>query len=322
MNSARILPTSLALLSLGAAALAAHCAQPVQQQTVFRLQDPEAHALGTVTVRRTDTAAPTGEAPAEPAAPTPAADADAGAAAAVTDGSAPTSAAAPPADNAATRAVRATLDAQHAAIARCYDEILSTAPEALGSVNVELAVNGSGVLTRTDVRPEGAGGLPQVRPCIEAALRTLRFSQIPAFGAVIRRTYNFVNPPVEVRLAQPMRVQAPARNARPAEAPQPAAAAAARGVLSEAEVAPQLTLAIPALQACYATTLRRAARAAGDGELRVTVQPNGEVQSSTWRATVEPIALMGDCLETAVRAVRFRNSGTGATIVATLQFAR
>ncbi len=320
MNSARILPTSLALLSLGAAALAAHCAQPVQQ-TVFRLQDPEAYALGTVTVRRTDTAAPTAETAAEPAAPTPAVDAGASADGAVADASVSTPAA-PASDNAATRTVRATLDAQHAAIARCYDEVLSTAPEALGSVNVELAVNGSGVLTRTDVRPEGAGGLPQVRPCIEAALRTLRFSQIPAFGAVIRRTYTFVNPPVEVRLAQPLRVQAPARNARPAEAPQPAAAAAARGVLAEAEVAPQLTLAIPALQACYATTLRRAARAAGDGELRVTVQPNGEVQSSTWRATVEPIALMGDCLGTAVRAVRFRNSGTGATIVATLQFAR
>jgi hypothetical protein len=320
MNSARILPKSLALLSLGAAALVAHCAQSTQQQTVFRLQDPEAYALGAVTVRRTDTAAPT-EATEEPAAPTPAA-ADAGADAAVADASAATAASAPSTDNAATRAVRATLDAQHAAIARCYDEILSTAPEALGRVNVELAVNGSGVLTRTDVRPEGEGGLPQVRPCIEAALRTLRFSQMPAFGAVVRRTYTFVNPPLEIRLAQPLRVQAPARNARPAEAPQPAAAAAARGVLTEAEVAPQLTLATPALQACYATTLRRAARAAGDGELRVTVQPNGEVQSSTFRATVEPIALMGDCLGTAVRAVRFRNSGTGATIVATIQFAR
>lgn len=316
MNSARSVAITLA--SIGALTGVAHCTRPAPV-TAEMPPPPETYSLTASTVRRTDTAAPTESAPsAESPAAAPATDG-----AIVADASAPAAAAS--AESAAETgprlAVRTALDAQHAALARCYDEILSTAPEALGRVSVELAVTSAGVISRTDVRVEGDGGLRQARPCIEAAMRAVRFTEIPAQGAVVRRSYSFVNPAVEIVVSQPMRVQAPARNARPAEQAQPSAQAA-RGVLTDAEVAPQLALATPALQACYATTLRRSARAAGAGELRISVQPNGEVQSTSWGATVEPIALMGDCIGAAIRAVRFRNTGTAANIRANLEFAR
>ncbi|MFO0562222.1 MAG: hypothetical protein U0269_29675 [Polyangiales bacterium] len=316
MNSARSVAITLA--SIAALTSVAHCTRPAPV-TAEMPPPPETYSLTASTVRRTDTAAPTESAPsAESPAAAPAADG-----AVVADASAPAAAAsAESATETGPRlAVRTALDAQHAALARCYDEILSTAPEALGRVSIELAVTSAGVISRTDVRVEGDGGLRQARPCIEAAMRAVRFTEIPAQGAVVRRSYSFVNPAVEIVVSQAMRVQAPARNARPAEQAQPSAQAA-RGVLTDAEVAPQLALATPALQACYATTLRRSARAAGTGELRITVQPNGEVQSTSWGATVEPIALMGDCIGTAIRAVRFRNTGTAANIRANLEFAR
>ena len=161
-----------------------------------------------------------------------------------------------------------------------------------------------------------------MRPCIETALRAATLTGMPSAGAVIRRSYSFVNPPVELAVSAPLEVRAPARGAAPAAATTPAAGETPRGVLTEAEVRTQLSLAIPAMQACYATTLRRAARAAGNGELRIAIQPNGEVQSATWSASVEPIALMGECLGTAVRAQRFRNTGTAASVRAGVSFAR
>lgn len=316
MNFART--CSIALVSVAAIASVARCTRPAPV-TAEMPPPPETFSLTASTVRRTDTAAPS-DAPASSAetATTDAAalsDASADAAAPVASESEPTS------DTGPRLAVRTALDAQHAALARCYDEILSTAPEALGRVSIELAVTSAGVISRADVRVEGEGGLRQARPCIEAAMRAVRFTGIPTQGAVVRRSYSFVNPAVDIVVAQAMRVQAPARNARPAEQAQPSAAAA-HGVLTDGEVGPQLVLATPALQACYATTLRRHARAAGTGELRVSVQPNGEVQSTTWGATVEPIALMGDCIGTAIRAIRFRNTGTAANIRANIEFAR
>jgi len=314
MNSARTV--ALALASIGAVVSVAHCTRPAPV-TPEAPPPPETYSLTASTVRRTDTAAPGESAPSadSPATATAedgaiAEDASARAASGESDG-----------ETGPRLAVRTALDAQHAALARCYDEILSTAPEALGRVSVEFAVTSAGVISRTDVRVEGEGGLRQARPCIEAAMRAVRFTAIPAQGAIVRRSYSFVNPAVDIVVSQAIRVQAPARNARPAEQAQPSAQAA-RGVLTEAEVAPQLAMATPALQACYASTLRRNSRAAGTGELRVTVQPNGEVQSTSWGATVEPIALMGDCIGTAIRAVRFRNTGTGANIRANLEFAR
>ncbi len=325
MNAARTAPGSLALLSLSAVALVAHCTRPAPQ-VVEMPPPPESYSLTATTVRRTDTAAPT-----ESAAPA-ATEATAGDASAppATDASAEASAPAAvaaqpdatPAETGPRLAARAALDAQHAALARCYDEILVTAPEALGRVSVELSVTSAAVISRADVRVEGEGGLAQARSCIEAAMRAVRFTDIPTQGATIRRSYSFVNPSIEIAVAQPIRVQAPARNARPAEAQQAAAAAPARGVLTEPEVAAQIAVATAPLQACYATALRRAARLAGSGEARFTIQPNGQVQSATWGATAQPIALMGECIGPALQALRFRNSGTGATVRATIEFAR
>jgi hypothetical protein len=239
-------------------------------------------------------------------------------------------------EGAATRgpqaAALAALDAQHARLASCYDGLLATAPDALGRVSVELAVTSANEITRVDVRVEGDGPLASARACIEAALRGARFTGTPAVGSVVRRSYSFVNPPVELSAPSALRVQAPARNGRPAETA-PAASATAtpdagasaespRGVLTAAEVGAQLAQATTALQACYATALRRASRAAGNGDLRFSIQQDGQVSSATWGASSEPIALMGECIGAAVRAQRFRASGTMANVRASVEFAR
>lgn len=313
--------------SLVALGLFAHCARSTPP-VAWNPPEPETFSFEATTVKRTDTQAPAPEA----SAATPATDGDAGAAGAAaasdSDASAQTAdASATPAggasgapDSAARTAVRAALDAQHAALAHCYDEILSTAPEAAGRVNVEFAVSNANAVTRLDVRVEGEGGLPQARACIETAMRAVTFAGMPAAGAVVRRSYSFVNPPMDLTIAQPIEVRAPARTAAAAAAAP--SAEAARGVLTDAEVRNQLSVAIPAMQACYATALRRARTAAGAGEMRVTLRPNGEVEGAAWSSSVEPIALMGDCLGAAVRAQRFRNSGTGANVRANITFAR
>lgn len=325
MNAARFVKlTPLALLSLSTAALAAHCTRPAPQ-VVEMPPPPETFSLTATTVKRTDTAAPaesaaSAESPAAPAASDDAAAPSGDASAPSAEPARDTVASAP--DTGARLAVRTALDAQHASLARCYDEILSTSHEAQGRVSVEFSVTSAGVISRADVRVEGDGGLPQARSCIEAAMRAVRFTGIPTQGAIVRRSYSFVNPALDFAITAPLRVQAPARNARPAAAPSAEAAAPARGVLTESEISTQLSLATPALQACYATTLRRASRAAGAGEVRMTLLPTGEVQSATWGSSVEPIALMGECIGTALRAARFRNSGTGANIRASIEFAR
>jgi hypothetical protein len=210
--------------------------------------------------------------------------------------------------------VQAALDAQLGTFARCYEEVLATAPEATGRVNVQLTVTPSSTVASAQARAEGEGGLAQLRPCVEAALRAVQLSGAPAGGAVVTRSYSF-----ELTLSQPIEIRPPAR--RPTPAPQPSMEAA-RGVLTESEVSAQMALALPATQACYATALRRAARLAGTGELSITLQPNGEVQSVAMTSSVDGIAAMSECVGAAVRAVRFRNSGTGASVRATFNFTR
>jgi hypothetical protein len=316
--------STAALSVLALATSLAACTRPAPQTPSIPAA-PETFSLTATTVRRTDTAAPAADTAAAPAGDTaaPAAavgDAATPAVAATEDASAPASAT-PAAESPAHVAARTALDAQHAALAHCYDEILSTAPEAVGRANVEIAVNPGGAISRVEVRVDGDGGLAQARTCIEAAMRAVRFTEIPGVGAVVRRSYSFVNPPVEIAVSQALRVQPPARGAAAAAAPT-APTASARGVLTDAEVGAQMALAVPALQACYATTLRRAARAAGTGEVRFSVQGNGEVASATWSSAVAPIALMGECVGAAARALRFRSSGTAANVRANIEFAR
>jgi hypothetical protein len=327
---------------------AAACSRPAPQ-TVEMPPPPVTLSLTATTVRRTDTAAPA-EAPAAAVSSTAvdggvvAGDlADGGTVAASSpDASAPAPSSAPPTESTIATAALAGLDAQHAGLARCYDELLSTAPDAIGRVNVELAVTSANEITRVDVRVEGESPLASARSCIEAALRAGRFTATPAVGAVIRRSYSFVNPAIELAAPSPVRVQAPARNGRAGDATPAAAGAAAsadagaaasadagasgaptvRGVLTAAEVGEQLGQAVAALQTCYGTALRRASRAAGGGELRFSIQPDGQVASATWGASSEPIALMGECIGAAVRARRFRASGSPTNVRATVEFAR
>jgi hypothetical protein len=213
------------------------------------------------------------------------------------------------------------LDAQHGAIAQCYNGILAENAGAAGRMNVDIAVTSAGVVTRADVRVEGGGPLEQAKSCVEAALRAAHFTGISPLGAVLRRAYNFVNPPVDVAVEQALRVQALARNAQPAAVPAPAAVTTA-GVLAPAEIAGLLATATPALQQCYATTLRRAARAAGTGEVRFNIGADGAVTSATWGSAVEPIALMGECVGAAVRALHFRSNGTVTNARSSIEFVR
>lgn len=272
---------------------------------------PEVFSLTATTVRRTDTAAPAAEPAAETPPPVATSDADAG--------TAPVTAT----PSAGQAAALAALDGQHGALAQCYEQALRTAPEAVGRANVELTVTAVGAVTGAEVRVEGEGGLASIRPCVEAALRTVTFTGMPAAGATIRRSYSFVNPAIEVALEQPLRVVAPARGARPAVvAPTAESAAASVGVLTGAEISPVFATATPALLACYSTTLRRAARAAGAGEARFTVQADGTVASATWSSSVEPIALMGECIGPALRALHFRASATVTNVRGNIEFAR
>jgi hypothetical protein len=278
----------------------AHCARPAPPPEPVRL-DPTSISLEAATVRRTDATA--------------SAEGSANTSAEGSSDAAPTSSAG--GDFRTT--VQAALDAQLGSFARCYEEVLATAPEATGRINVRIVVTPSSLVASAQATAEGEGGLAQLRPCVEAALRALQLSGAPAGGAVVTRSYSFVNPPIELTLSQPIEIRPPARRSTPA--PQPSTEAA-RGVLTESEVSAQMALAVPATQACYATALRRAARLAGTGELSITLQPNGEVQSVAMTSSVDGIAAMSECVGAAVRAVRFRNSGTGASVRATLNFAR
>lgn len=309
-----------------ATALFAHCT-PRPTNTLSEMPPgPESFNLAPVTVRRTDTAAPAA-ASAEPAAVvTATATSDAGSAASG-DASAPAMAAAAPtteaapAETAAVTAMRTALDQQHAAIAQCYNGILAENPGAAGRMNVDINVTTAGVATRADVRVEGGGPLEQAKTCVETALRGAHFTGVGPLGAVLRRAYNFVNPAVDVSTESALRVQALARNAQPAAVPAPAAVTAP-GVLSAGEVSGLLATATPALQQCYATTLRRSARAAGAGEVRFNVGADGAVTSATWGSAVEPIALMGECVGAAIRALHFRSNGTATNVRGSIEFAR
>ncbi len=282
--------------------------------------------MAPVTVRRTDTAAPgmTAAPTAPTAATSTASTAGDGGAMSGGDASAPATAVAaePPAtENAASTAIRTSLDEQHGAVAQCYSGILAENAGAAGRMNVDVNVTSAGVVTRADVRVEGGGPLEQAKTCVETALRGAHFTGIGPLGAVLRRAYNFVNPPVDVVTEQAMRVQALARGAQPAAVTAPTPVTAP-GVLAAAEISALMTTATPAVQQCYATTLRRSARAAGAGEIRFNVGADGAVTSATWGSAVEPIALMGECIGAAVRALHFRSTGTVTNVRGSIEFAR
>jgi hypothetical protein len=154
---------------------------------------------------------------------------------------------------------------------------------------------------------------------------------VPANGVRIRRSYSFVNPPVELTVADPVTVNPPRRGAaRPATATASAAPASsssapvegATGPLTLGEVAPVITAHATDLSACYATALRSARTAAGNANLAVTVGGDGAVSAAQLQSETPALVTMNDCAGTAARAWHFRASGTGATIHVPLVFAR
>jgi hypothetical protein len=262
---------------------------------------PEEVSFEAATIRPSDTAAPASEAPA---------------------GAAPLAVAA-----------RHALDERHAAVAQCYATLLRTSAEAVGRLAVDLHIGPDGRVERVNARTEGEGGIGNARVCVENALRAVRMTDVPSNGVRIRRSYSFVNPPVEITVSDPVVVNAPHRSA-PARAPTAAASAAPTsgssappvegdtGPLTQAEVTPFFAAHTPDLATCYATALRTARTAAGNATLDLTVGGDGAVSAAQLQSDAPALASMNECVATAARAWHFRASGTGATIHVPLAFAR
>jgi hypothetical protein len=251
------------------------------------------------TVHPSDTAAPEGESP---------------------PGAAPVAAAA-----------RRALDERHTAVAQCYATLLRTSAEAVGRIAVELLIAGDGHVERVNARTEGEGGIGNARVCVETAVRAIHMTGVPANGVRIRRSYSFVNPPVELTVADPITVNPPRRGAPARSAAMAGSAAAssssapvegATGPLTLGEITPVLTAHASDLSACYATALRSARGAAGSATLVVTVGGDGAVSAAQLQSDTPALASMNECAGTAARAWHFRASGTGATIHVPLAFAR
>ena len=244
-----------------------------------------------------------------------------------------------------SQAVLHALNAKHAAIAHCYDEVLRTVPEAVGRISVEIALTASGTVERVTGTTEGEGGIGNARVCIEDALRSIHVEGVPSTGVHVRRSYSFVNPAIEITVGTPLaiasrRIVAPrprpgttagtaartdagaAGDASAETASGDAAAPAGPAVLTEADLVTALTEHQGELNACYATLLRTARTAAGTATLNFTVGPDGVVPEAALANAEGPLAGVGECIATAARGIHFRSSGTAVTAHYPLTFAR
>lgn len=228
-------------------------------------------------------------------------------------------------DTSTAAKARAALDAVHAHLLACYESTLHQIPEALGRLHVDVAFGPNGAVQRVQARPDqGATGLGVMRGCVEDALRRARMTSAPPAGARVRRSYSFINPPVEITVQQGMVVtpRRPSSTVRPsATGAQPGGGAVA-GPLTAAEVEATVQGAAPALSACFSSFLRANRNAQGDFGVDMHVAPDGTVIEAT--AGVSDVSLEGisDCVLSAMRALRFRASGSPATVHYTLRFQR
>jgi hypothetical protein len=293
-NHASVLLSALGLVACGGAQTPAAPPAPPQPVEV---------SLEAATVRRGEAA---------PAAPT----SEPAQVAAGGDGGVATPAAPPV--NAVAEAVRQALDARHAALVQCYDDVLRQSPDAVGRMAVELVANDVGTIERVSTRVEGEGSLARARPCVEQALRAVQLTNPPPQGMRIRRSYSFVNPPVEITVATPLAIT----SRRPRRAAPATPAEAPTGVLREAEVVAVLTDHAGDLQTCYANLLRTVRNAAGSATLTFTVSGEGAVTEAALADAQPPLDGMRDCIVAAVRALRFRGTGTAANVRYPLTFAR
>ena len=235
---------------------------------------------------------------------------------------------APPSSSAVSTAARRALDARHVSIAQCYATLLRTSADAVGRIAVDIAIGAEGHPTRVSARTEGEGGIGNARVCVENALRAMQMTGVPANGVRIRRSYSFVNPAVELTVADPITVNPPRRStARTAAAATASASPSgppegATGPLTLAEVTPFVTTHAADLSACYATALRTARTASGAATFVLTVGGGGAVSQSAFQSEVPALATMSDCAMAAAHAWHFRASGTGATVHVSLAFAR
>ena len=238
---------------------------------------------------------------------------------------------APPTGSVATQAARRSVDSRHGAIAQCYATLLRTTPDAVGRIATEIVIAGNGHVERVSGRTEGEGGIGNARVCVETALRGLEIPNPPAAGLRIHRSYSFVNPPLELTLATPITVSPPVHvaaghhsavaSAAPSAAPS-GPAEGATGPLTLAELSSALAAHGAELSTCYATALRTAHTAAGAGSLVLTLGGDGTVSAAEFTSEAAAVASMHECIGTAMRAVRFRSSGTGATVHVPMVFAR
>ncbi|MEI8255216.1 MAG: hypothetical protein WCJ30_06030 [Deltaproteobacteria bacterium] len=239
---------------------------------------------------------------------------------------------APPSGSPLAQSARRGLDGRHGAVAQCYATILRTTAEAVGRIAAEITVSSNGHVERVSARTEGEGGIGTARVCVEAALRGFEVANVPPAGLRIRRSYSFVNPPIELSVAAPLAITPPRRapaarrgaaaaSAAPSAAPT-GPAEGATGPLTVAELTPALEAHTGELAVCYATALRTARTAAGAATLNLTVGGDGVVTAAELTSEAPAVAAMSECVGTAMRAIHLRASGTGATVHVPVTYAR
>lgn len=136
----------------------------------------------------------------------------------------------------------------------------------------------------------------------------------------IRRSYSFVNPPVDITVSSPLTVTARRPGRRPVTTTP--TSNTATGLLTETEITNAVGEHVTELQNCYATLLRTARTASGNATLQFTIHGDGQVSEASLSDTTPPLDGMNQCITDAVRTWRFRATGTGARVRYPLQFTR
>ena len=242
--------------------------------------------------------------------------------------------------SALTQAVQRALDAQHRAVAACYETVLHHHADAAGHIAVEVWFGATGAAQRVQTRVEGeGGGVGTVRGCVENALRAARLGDAPGHEVHVRRTYAFVNPARELTVSAAEAVHPPERRAATAHtargntggvsaapggvAIDPAAPPSSdNGVLGAEDVVRVVHASAADLSRCYGTVLRGNHNAAGHVTVDVEIAPDGAVTAATLSAGDPGVAGIDDCLLGVVRALHFRTSGTRTTAHVPFDFAR
>ena len=228
---------------------------------------------------------------------------------------------------------RRALDAAQADILGCYEAILPTAPDAEGSIELQIDLTHGGHVSRVTVDHLARQGLDQIVPCVRDVVQRLELHDVEPNGHYVSEIYVFHNPPIELPQAAAVTITPPARVARrtgrasasatPASAaPSSSAPPTARGALTSDEIAQTIVGTSSGLAVCYATVLRRVRTAAGPALLTLDISGRGDVESAHFETPTRPLEASEACVVAAARALHFRNSGTHTHVPQRLMFAR